>query len=398
LDLTPHGFDPDGDNLTWFANETSPLIEISLSNNILKITPIECANGTAYVYRRLSDDKGAFRNAQIEVRITNACLPVVHVPPKLKPIPDQIIEGNKVVTILLTDYAILGTDKNPIWHLAPFDENSVNVSFNYTSKVITISRVSQFSAQPIIYIKLIDSWGAIAESEIHVIIKEIKYVPKPSAGEENLFCIFFGVVALIASLIVAFYLFSRKRNVVKVTTIDVEPTVPEPQNLQLPGVAHPSQQSQPTQDTTAPMVAQQKIEQKEEKPIEAKPVQAEIKSEETVPVATVEVAEAKAVAVDSGEVKTARAVASAVTVETEEEVAIAKTVFSSKGKKGKKGKNVDALRREYEELESRISKLSKSKNAQEKEKYENAMRLAGTYAKAGNFEKAISILKNAEGK
>ncbi|MEM2900270.1 MAG: hypothetical protein QXT63_05715, partial [Thermoplasmata archaeon] len=398
LDLTLHGSDPDGDSLTWFANETSPLIEISLSNNILAITPAECANGTAYIYLRLSDDKGAFRTAEIKVRITNACIPIVHLPPRLKPIPDQTIEGNNVITIPLIDYAILGSDKNPIWYLAPFDENAVNVSLDYTSKTIKISRVSRSSAHAIIDIKLIDSLGYVAEGSINVTVKEIKYEPKPTGGTENQFCILFGVIALIAALIVALYLFSRRRNIVKVTTIDVEPTVTQPQTLQSQGVEHPSQPSQANQAITANMVTAQKTEQKEEKTIEARPVQADTGSEDSVPVAATEVAEAKAVAVDSGEVKTARPVASAVAVETDEEVAVAKTVFSLKGKKGKKGKNVDALRREYEELESRISKLSKSKNAQEKEKYENALRLAGTYAKASNFEKAISILKKAEGK
>jgi len=386
LDLKGHGFDADGDSLTWFANETSSLIDISLSNDILMIVPTECANGTAFVYLRLSDDKGAFRTAQIEVRITNACI-AEHIPPRIKPIPDQIIEGNNVITILLADYEILGTDKNPNWYLVSFDENVVKILLNYTTKTITISRVSTSSAHSTVNLKLVDSLGYVSETSFNVIVKEIKNGPKPGKGDENQFCLLFGIIAIIAALIVVFYFISRRKNVVKVTMIETEPAVsPVVNPLQTPQQLQTNVAPPPITQATMPTIqtiTQPTIEQKEK--IVDMPQESAI-------------AKAKAVTVESAEVKVARPVATAIEVETDEEVAVAKTVFSTKGKKGKKGKNVDAMRREYEEIESRITKLSKSKNAQEKEKYENALRLAGTYAKAGNFEKAISILKKAEGK
>ncbi len=90
-----------------------------------------------------------------------------------------------------------------------------------------------------------------------------------------------------------------------------------------------------------------------------------------------------------------RPVATAVAIETHEEVKVASMAWKP-GKK--KEKDQAALKAEYESLEVKVVNFAKTtKNKNLKERAENALRLGGIYAKAGNFEKAIALLKKVEG-
>ncbi len=552
IELMLHGSDPDDDNITWTVTENSPLINITFSGGNLTIYPCECASGTAFVSFRLTDEHGAFRTAQIAVVITSACskpntpptirpgldvvnittnntvsidlspyafdeegsaltwsvaggnsslfqaavsgdllnlisvpcangsafitltlsdgeltttkdvlvnvaiqCPFTHIPPSIKPIANQTLEGNVVITVSLMEYELPGTDMHPTWSVVEYDTSAINLTYDASSSNLAIARLSNASATSVVRVKLEDSLGYFATASFTVVVKEIEgspVTPKPSSMQENnAFCLILGILALVAALVVVGYLISRRKTVVQVTTIDTEPAqtsqmmvkpaepTPAAPPVQSPAPMSPVipkhvakrpkvVSSTPVAQKAAEAIASEKpaddvkglevpvaseavpvAETHEAVPVAASPTDGAMPvASEAVPAAnelaiaaTPAVAEAIAVAAESDDnnvkkASVARPVAAAVVVETNEEVAVAKSVYSSKAMKGKKGKNVEALRREYGELELKVMKMTKV--GAQKEMCENALRLAGTYAKAGNFEKAIGLLKKVEGK
>ncbi|MEM2899438.1 MAG: hypothetical protein QXT63_01480, partial [Thermoplasmata archaeon] len=73
IDLSMHGSDPDGDNLTWEVRENSELFDIYRLGDIITILPLPCTNGSGKLFLRLTDEHGYFSVANITVNITPSC-------------------------------------------------------------------------------------------------------------------------------------------------------------------------------------------------------------------------------------------------------------------------------------------------------------------------------------
>jgi len=402
LDLSPFGYDPDGDLLTWYAEGQSNLFSWSLEGSKLYLMPKSCVNGSGKITLILKDDNNNSVLREVTVFVNNDC--PIHIPPSIKQIPDVTIE-KEPISISLEEYWILGTDLAPTWSITYFDTKFIDCVI--VNNTLTITRKTNETSRTFVELRLKDFAGEVANAKFNV---TLHMLGKADIVEkvDNFSCVLAWVLALvvlIACILILIYAWKRMRSTKRVNLIILdEPTkektqekglvqsenVTKSQNMQ----TYPAKR---IQTELQPTVVTQKS--------EAIPIcDSALIAEKDVPVAKSvdepketpsQIEEPSQTEKATKEGIVARPVATAVAVESDEEVAVAKPVWKAKPTKGKTSVDYGAA---YEVLLKKVksAKANAHLDKNENERLDGLLRLAENYHKAGNDKKANEMLTNAE--